>query len=36
MRSLPEHQVPPELGRSILSEQSPWAPIQTQVREAGP
>lgn len=32
----PRASVPPELGRSILSEQSPWAPIQTQVREAGP
>lgn len=32
----PRESVPPELGRSVLSEQSPWAPVQTQVWEAGP
>lgn len=32
----PRESVPPELGRSVLSEQSPWAPVQAQVWEAGP
>lgn len=32
----PRASVPPELDRSDLSKQSPWAPVQTQVREAGP